>query len=180
MIQQLSAYQTPDGWNRGAPLLVDAAWFCLGSPLLSCRFLPGSSWRVWLLRIFGARIGRSCRLKPGLRIKFPWHLWVGDHCWLGEGCWIDNLGDVKIGDSVCISQDVYLCTGNHNYRSPDFHLIVSPITIGSDVWIAARAVLAPGTHIAYGAIIGLAAVVKGDVPANSIMSGNPAAVVGYR
>lgn len=180
MIQRLAAYQTPAGWTCGAPLFVVAVWFCLGSPLLSCRWLPGSAWRVGLLRLFGARIGRSCRLKPGLRIKFPWHLWVGDACWLGEGCWIDNLGAVKIGENVCISQDAYLCTGSHNYRSPDFHLMVSPITIGSNVWIAARAVLAPGTHIGDGAVIGLAAVVKGAVPSNAIMSGNPAEVVGQR
>jgi putative colanic acid biosynthesis acetyltransferase WcaF len=90
------------------------------------------------------------------------------------------LGDVRIGDSVCLSQDVYLCTGNHNYRTPDFHLIVRPITIESNVWVAARAVLAPGTQLADGVVVGLASVVKGAVPANAIMSGNPAAIVGYR
>ena len=179
-LQNLAAYRTPAHWHPGAPLLVQMLWFCAGNPLLAARWLPGSAWRVGLLRAFGARIGASCRIKPGLRVKFPWHLHVGQACWLAEDAWLDNLAPIHLGDRVCISQGAYLCTGNHNFRSPDFALRLGPIGIGSDAWIAARAVLAPGTQVGAGAVVALGAVVSGSVPAGAIVRGNPAVVVGQR
>jgi putative colanic acid biosynthesis acetyltransferase WcaF len=180
MLQDLVAYRTPSDWHPGASKLVQTLWFCLGAPLLAARWLPGSAWRVALLRAFGARIGAGCRLKPGLRVKFPWRLQVGHHCWLAEDAWIDNLAPVTLCDRVCLSQGVYLCTGNHDFRSPGFDLILGPITIGSEAWIAARAVLAPGTRVGNGAVVALASVVSGEVPAGAIVRGNPAVVVGQR
>ena len=180
ILQNLAAYRTPPGWSTGASFVVQTLWFCLGSPLLAARWLPGSAWRVQLLRAFGSRIGNGCRLKPGLRVKFPWRLAVGHHCWLAEDAWIDNLAPVALGDRVCLSQGAYLCTGNHDFRSPGFDLRLGPITIGSDAWIAARAVLAPNAQIGPGAVVALGAVVSGTVPAGAIVRGNPAVVVGQR
>ena len=180
MIQQLNHYRTPPDWHPGASLLQRTLWFCAGASLLSARWLPGSAWRVLLLRVFGARIGPGCRIKPGLRIKFPWRLQVGRSCWLAEDAWLDNLAPITLGDRVCISQAVYLCTGNHDYRSPGFDLRLGPIKIGSDAWIAARAVLAPGTEIGPCAVVVLGAVVSGNVPPGAIVRGNPGVVVGMR
>jgi putative colanic acid biosynthesis acetyltransferase WcaF len=180
VIQQLDRYRTPPEWHPGAPLLVRICWFAIGSPLLAARGLPGSAWRVWLLRSFGCRIGSGCRLKPGLRVKFPWRLQVGHACWLAEDAWIDNLAPVVLGDRVCLSQGTYLCTGNHDFRSPGFDLRLGPISIGSEAWIAAQAVLAPGTQVGPGAVVALGAVVSGTVPAGAIVRGNPAVVVGQR
>jgi putative colanic acid biosynthesis acetyltransferase WcaF len=81
---------------------------------------------------------------------------------------------------VCLSQGAYLCTGNHDFRSPGFDLRLGSITIAADAWIAARAVLAPGTQIGPAAVVALAAVVNGTVPAGAIVRGNPAVVVGQR
>jgi len=178
--QRLDLYRTPPAWHPGAPLLVQIFWFCCGAPLLSARWLPGSAWRVSLLRLFGARIGSACRLKPGLRVKFPWRLTLGQACWLAEDAWIDNLAQVNLGDRVCLSQGAYLCTGNHNFRSAGFELRLGPIQIESDAWIAARAVLAPGTYVKSGAVVALGSVVSGTIPAAAIVRGNPAVVVGQR
>ena len=142
MIQQLDRYRTPPHWHHGAPWLLLTGWFCLGAPLLAARWLPGSAWRVGLLRLFGACIGPGCPRKPGLRVKFHWRLQVGQSCWLAEDAWLDNLAPITLGDRVCVSQGAYLCTGNHDFRSPGFDLRLGPITIGPDAWIAARAVLA--------------------------------------
>lgn len=180
MQQRLDRYTTPPGWHPGAPKPQQILWFCLGSPLLSARWLPGSAWRVLMLRAFGARIGLGCRFKPGLRVKFPWRLQVGRACWLGEDVWLDNLAPIRIGDRVCISQGAYLCTGSHDFRSLDFDLRLSPIIIDNDAWIASHAVLAPGTYVGSGAVVALCAVVSGIVQQRSIMRGNPAVVVGQR
>ena len=179
-MQLLECYKKPPGWSEGVPRLVWGLWFVLCSPLLSAHWLPGCAWRVVMLRFFGAQIGCCCRIKPGLRVKFPWRLKVGDHCWLAQDAWIDNLAPVTLGDRVCISQGAYLCTGNHDFRSPGFDLRLGPITIGSEAWIAARAVLAPGTVIGPGAVVALGAVVSGSVPAGAIVRGNPAVIVGTR
>lgn len=180
IFQNLAAYRTPTNWHPGSTVVVQTLWFCFGAPLLSARWLPGSAWRVALLRAFGARINSGCRLKPGLRVKFPWRLQIGHACWLAEDAWLDNLAPITLGDRVCISQGAYLCTGNHNFRSLAFDLRLGPITIGSDAWIAARAVLAPGTRIGPGAVVALGAVVSGAVPPGSIVRGNPAVVAGQR
>lgn len=180
MIQDLGRYRKPPGWHPGAPFFLQAVWFSFGSPLLGARWLPGSAWRVLLLRVFGARIGACCRIKPGIRVKFPWRLKVGQDCWLGEDAWIDNLANVSLGDRVCVSQGAYLCTGNHDFRNLNFSLRLGAITVGSDAWIAARAVLAPGSTIGCGAVVALGAVVSGAVPSGVIVRGNPAVVVGDR
>ncbi|MEB3350059.1 MAG: WcaF family extracellular polysaccharide biosynthesis acetyltransferase [Cyanobacteriota bacterium] len=179
-LQRLERYEKPVGWSEGVPRLIWGIWFVFFSPLLSAHWLPGCAWRVMLLRLFGAEIGCYCRIKPGLRVKFPWRLKVGDYCWLAQDAWIDNQAPVIIGDRVCISQGAYLCTGNHDFRSPNFDLCLGPISIGSEAWIAARAVLAPGTVIGPGAVVALGAVVSGTVPARAIMRGNPAVQVGDR
>jgi putative colanic acid biosynthesis acetyltransferase WcaF len=137
-------------------------------------------WRVWLLRSFGSHVGRKCRIKPGLRVKYPWRLSVGDFCWLGEDAWIDNLSLVRIADRVCISQRAYLCTGNHNYRSPGFDLCPASIIIESDVWVAACAIVSPGSRIGSGSVIAIGSVVKGTIPTGSIVRGNPGVVTGPR
>jgi putative colanic acid biosynthesis acetyltransferase WcaF len=179
-IQNLADYRPPPDWHPGAPWLIQTAWFCLGAPMVASRWLPGSAWRVALLRIFGAHIGRRCRVKPGLRVKYPWRLKVGRACWLAEAAWIDNLAPVVLGDHVCLSQGAYLCTGNHDFRSPTFDLRIRSIRIGSEAWIGAASVLSPGTVVGSGTVIGIGSVVRGDIPENVIVRGNPAAVVGKR
>lgn len=177
--QNLGGYRLPPDWSPGAPRGLQVLWVLLGQPLLGSE-LPGSGWRKALLRGFGARIGAGGRLKPRLRVKFPWRLAVGEHCWLGEAVWIDNLALVTIGDRVCISQGAYLCTGNHDFRSPGFDLQLGDITIGADAWIAARAVLAPGTKVQERAVVGLGAVASGTVAAGTVVRGNPAVAVAQR
>lgn len=179
-LQRLESYALPADFSPGRGRWQQLLWFCWGSPLLASRWLPGSAWRCCLLRWFGARIGVGCRLKPGLRVKYPWRLVVGPHCWLGEAVWIDNIAPVRLGRRVCLSQGVYLCTGNHDYRSPTFELQARPITVASEAWVAASAVLAPGCRIGRGAVVSLAAVVRGVVDPGSIVSGNPAQPVGSR
>lgn len=99
---------------------------------------------------------------------------------MAEGAWLDNLALITLGDRVCLSQGVYLCTGNHNFRSLGFDLLLGEIRIGSDAWIAALLVLGPGTAIGDGAVVGLGSVVSGEIPSRVIVRGNPAVVVGNR
>lgn len=119
-------------------------------------------------------------IKPGVRVKYPWKLKVGQYCWLGEDAWIDNVAPVTIGDNVCISQGAYLCTGNHSWSDPTFRLIALPISIEDGAWIAARASVAPGVIIGQSAVVGFGAVATRNIPPYEIHTGNPAEFVRYR
>jgi putative colanic acid biosynthesis acetyltransferase WcaF len=119
-------------------------------------------------------------IKPGVRVKYPWKLKMGNHCWLGEDSWIDNIAPVILGDNVCISQGAYLCTGSHDWRDPAFGLIALPISIEDGAWVAARASVAPGVVIGRCAVVGFGAVVTRDIPSREIHSGNPAVLVRFR
>ncbi len=157
-----------------------AAWFFLGQPLLRSSWIPSASFRVHLLRIFGARIGKGVVIKPSVDVKYPWHLVVGDYCWIGEHAWIDNLTTVRISGNVCISQGAYLCTGNHDWSDPAFGLMIAPIELGEGSWAGAKCILTPGTHLGKGSVAGAGAVVTGSIPDYEIYAGNPARFIRRR
>lgn len=160
---------TVGGFERGVGRLTEVFWFFLSAALFE-SWLPGSSWRVCLLRLFGARIGYNCVIKPGVKIKFPWRLTIGSHCWVGERVWIDNLAQVTLGNHVCLSQDAYLCTGSHDWSSETFNLVTRSITIESHSWVCARASLAPGVVLGEGAVLGMGLVAVGHQEAWTIRS----------
>jgi putative colanic acid biosynthesis acetyltransferase WcaF len=160
--------------------MVQGLWFFFGLPVLRCALLPSSAVRVTLLRLFGARVGTGVVIRPGVRVKFPWNLIVGDNCWIGEESWIDNLAAVSLGNDVCLSQGAYLCTGNHDWSDPSFGLIVKPIRIEDGGWVGARAVLAPGVSLGEEAIAGMGSVVTRNIPSQEIHAGNPARFISYR
>ncbi len=156
------------------------AWFLLGAPVVRCSICPSSSFRVRLLRAFGAQVGSRVVIKPDVRIKYPWHLSVGSDVWIGESCWIDNLTTVRIGNDVCISQGAYLCTGNHNWSDPAFALQTGTIELGDGAWVGARAFLSPGVVVAEGGVAAAGSVITKNIGAYEIHAGNPASFVRRR
>lgn len=175
-IARLDLYR-PTGFERGRPLWIEALWQVAQTIMLA---VPGSALRRAMLRLFGARIGRGVVVKAGVRVTFPWRLTVGDHSWIGENAWIDNLGEVRVGSHCCISQGVYLCTGNHDWQRPGFDLIVRPIIVEDGAWIAARACVGPGVTVGRGAILALGSVAVHDLAGGGIHQGCPAKLVRAR
>ncbi len=178
-LQRLDLYKIDGHYKPGRPFLIRALWVIFASPLVSSH-IPGTFWRKFFLRLFGAKIGTGGRIKTKLRVTFPWKLTIGDHCWLGDSLWIDNLAKVTIGNQVCLSQGAYLCTGNHNYKSYLFDLSLGPINIEDHVWIAAHSIIAPGTLIGEGAIVSLGTVISGKIPPRMIVKGNPGKIINKR
>ncbi|WP_310483502.1 WcaF family extracellular polysaccharide biosynthesis acetyltransferase [Chamaesiphon sp. VAR_48_metabat_403] len=167
-------------YSPGAPLWQQVAWYYLGLPIVKSHWIVGSGFKCTVLRWFGAQIGEGVRIKPGLKIKFPWRLVVGDFVWLGEDCWIDNVAMVTIDTQTCISQGVYLCTGNHDWSSPTFDLKDLPIHIGSGCWIAAKATIGPGVTVGDGAVLCLGSVTGRSLDPMTVYAGNPAQPIKQR
>lgn len=165
---------TVGAYSPGAPLWKQMMWYYVGSPLLSSYAIVDSGFKCWILRCFGAEVGIGVRIKHGVRVKFPWRLVVKDFVWLGENCWIDNIALVTIESHSCLSQDVYLCTGNHDWRDPSFQLKDMPIHIGEGCWIAARATVGPGVTIGRGAVLCLGSVAGRSLDPMIVYAGNPA------
>ncbi len=161
-------------YTPGAPYWKQLLWHFLGSPIVESNWLPISTLKVWVLRSFGASIGQQVRIKPGVRVKFPWRLTVGDCVWIGESTWIDNLAPVVLESHVCLSQGVYLCTGNHDWYHPNFKLIPAPIHIHESSWIAAKSVIGPGVTVGRGAVLTLGGVTGRSLEPMTIYAGNPA------
>jgi putative colanic acid biosynthesis acetyltransferase WcaF len=140
------------------------------------RFSPRIcfGWRRFLLRCFGAKIGRSVHVYPSATIYFPWNLEAGDESAIGEEALIYNLGRVTLGERVTISHRAHLCAGTHDHTKPDFPLLRPPITIGPEAWICADAFVGPGVTVGEGAIVGARAVAMKDVRPGTIVIGNPA------
>ena len=173
---ELKGYTT-GGFDRGAPRWREALWMAA-----KCVFFLGpwpwpSRLRVALLRLFGARVGERVVIRSQVNITFPWRLAVGRDVWIGENVTILSLGQVTIGDSVCLSQRAFLCTGTHDFRARGFDLIVKPVTIGGHSWIAAQVFLAPGVEVGEGSVVSTGSVVLKSVPAKSLVRGNPAEVI---
>jgi putative colanic acid biosynthesis acetyltransferase WcaF len=146
----------------------------LTQPLFRFSPRPCFGWRRFLLRCFGAKLGRKVHVYPSAVIYFPWNLEAGDESAIGEYAFIYNLGPVTIGARATISHRAHLCAGTHDHTKPDFPLLRPPITIGAQAWICSDAFVGPGVIIGEGAIVGAGSVVMKDVEPWMITIGNPA------
>jgi putative colanic acid biosynthesis acetyltransferase WcaF len=129
---------------------------------------------MYLLKLFGANLGKSIVIKPNVNIKYPWFLEIGDNCWIGEGVWIDNLAKVIIGNNVCLSQESYILTGSHNYKKKSFDLILGEIILEDGVWIGAKAIVCPTVICKTHSVLAVGSVANYNLLPYSIYQGNPA------
>lgn len=137
-------------------------------------------WRAGILRLFGATVGRNVRVDPSAVIFAPWHLQIGCDSSVGYDAILYNLGVIRIGNRVTISQRAHLCAGTHDYTNPRMPLLKTPITIDDEAWVCADAFIGPNVHIGRRAVVGARAVVVRDVLENTVVAGNPARQIKLR
>jgi putative colanic acid biosynthesis acetyltransferase WcaF len=175
----MDQFRVPPGF-RGRSAVYTQLWWIVQSTLFGMSPQVFYGWRRTLLRLFGARIGKGVILRPSVRVTYPWKLKVGNFCHIGDEVVLYTLGEIEIGDCVVISQRSYICTGSHDYTSPTFDIYAKKIVIESEAWVATDVFVAPGVHIAAGAVVGARSSVFGDVPSGEIYVGTPARFVGKR
>lgn len=172
MKTDLSKYN--NSWYQPGSTIKRLLWYFINALFLKCSVNPSSALRIFWLKCFGAKIGKGVVIKPGVNIKYPWKLSIGDHSWIGEEVWIDNLDQVSIGDHVCISQGAFLLCGNHNYKSSVFDLMIAPIILEDGSWVGAKSIVGPGVTLESHAVLALGSVASATLEAYGIYRGNPA------
>lgn len=161
----------------GAGKLKQFAWYFINILFLKNSLNVSSGLKIFLLKLFGAKVGKGVVIKPCINIKYPWKLEIGNYSWIGEEVWIDNLSCVTIGDSVTLSQGAMILTGSHDHTKETFDFISFPVTLRDGSWIGARAVVYGGVTCGTHSILGINAVAETDLQPYTIYKGNPAVPV---
>ncbi len=99
----LSRFDNSKTFDPGAGLVKRTIWYFTNALFFLNPCFPFRSPKPALLRLFGARVGKGVVIHPGVNIKFPWKLSIGDHSWIGQRVWLDNLDRLTIGSNVVIA-----------------------------------------------------------------------------
>jgi len=171
----LDASEQPGGpsfslTNRLTRVVWGMAW------LVFARFTPPPlhGWRGFMLRCFGARVGRGARVYGSARIWLPANLELGEGVLIGPGARLYNQGHIRIGAHSVISQRAHICASSHDVRDPHFQLVLRPVTIGAGCWVAAEAFVGPGVTMRDRSVLAARGALFGDAAADGIYTGNPA------
>ena len=172
-MQNLSKYTNPARF-RGRSAMTVQFWWVVYSFLFKPSPQIMYGWRRFLLRCFGAKVGKKAILRPSVQITYPWKVKIGDYSWIGDDVVLYSLGEIEIGSNSVISQRGYLCTGSHDYSSKNFEINAQKIIIGSKCWLATDVYVAPSVSIGDGTVVGARSSVFKSLPSNKICFGSPA------
>lgn len=172
-VQNLNTYSTPKDFRGKSKITVQLWWI-----VQSLFFRPSPQvlygWRRFLLRCFGAKIGKKVIIRPTAKITYPWKVKVGDYSWIGDDVVLYSLGEIDIGSHTVISQRGYICTGSHDYTKTAFPIYAEKITIEDECWLATDVFVAPGKTIKKGTVVGARSSVFKNLESFSIYAGSPA------
>lgn len=148
------------------------------SVLLWSNTPRGASWfRVMLLRLFGAKVGRGVQIDPAVQIEIPWNLDIGDNVRVCRRAILYCLGPVRIGSGTLVGPYAHICAGTHDFTDPRFTLLRQPITIGSRCVIQTAAFVAPDVTVGDGAVLAPRACLYSDAEPGRRYGGNPAKLI---
>lgn len=132
-----------------------------------------------LAELFGS-LGADCHVEPPFRCDYGYNVHVGENVYANVGCVVLDVCRVEVGADSLVGPGVHVYTATHPL-DPDERAsgleYGAPVTVGENVWIGGRAVLNPGVTVGDGAVVASGAVVTRDVPADTVVGGNPASVV---
>jgi len=172
-MQTLKNFKLPENFRGRSGITVQLWWF-----VQAAFFRPSPqifyAWRRFLLRLFGAHIGKDVIIRSSVTITYPWKVSIGDYSWIGDNVELYSLGDINLGENVVISQRSYLCAASHDYLKDDFPIFGKTITIEDECWLATDVYVAPGITIGKGTVVGARSSIFKDLPAGKVCIGSPA------
>lgn len=175
--EQPNAYTSPWSLRRRVGLLFWNFTWAVG-----CSWTPKplNPWRLFILRLFGAKVAPTAFVHQRVRIQQPWNLTMHHRACLGDAAEAYTLGEIVLQEDCTIAQEAYLCTGTHDFRQTHRPLQTAPIIVEKRAFVGARAFVMPGIRIGADSIVGAGAIVTKDVAPRAIVAGNPARVIGQR
>jgi putative colanic acid biosynthesis acetyltransferase WcaF len=176
----LSNFDSKKGLNRGVSKSTEIIWYLVKIIFFLSAIPYPSSFKVLILRLFGAEIGIGLVIKPRVNIHFPWKLIVGNHVWIGEEAFLLNFEFLSIGNNVCISQRTFLCGGNHDYKISSMPYRNGPITLKDGCWIGANSFIGPNVIVGTDTVVSAGSIVTQSLAENGIYRGNPAQLIKNR
>ncbi len=180
---------------RGLFMKIKSLFFIAGCFFFKNTFISPSSKMTFYGNI---DIGKNCRIYEGCAIRVPKTsrlvikdncnimefsqvmcrvntiTEIGENCFIGAFCFIAD--QVKFGKDIVIGPGCAIIAAKHGFSSKDTPINrqgsdTLPIEIGSNVWIGAHAIILGPSKIGSDSIIGAGTIVKGDIPAKSIVKG---------
>lgn len=162
--------------NRASRFVWGLVWMTMFRPSPRLAFF----WRTWLLRSFGAKIGRNVRIHNSARVFLPSLLQLDDRVIIGPDTDLYCVAKIHIHHDSMVSQYAYLCAASHDYSHPHLPLIAEPIVIQPQAWVCAGAFIGPGVIIGSRAVVGARSVVVKNVQSDHVVAGNPARFIKLR
>lgn len=167
-------------YSRGRNGVVVLIWWIIQGSLFKFSLHPMYAWRRFLLRLFGAKVGKGVQVRASAKFTYPWKVSLGDYAWIGDHVELYSLDEIHIGEHCVVSQKAYLCTGTHNIHDIQFGLITKSICIQDGAWVASDTFVYPGVTVGEMAVVAARSTVMKDVPANEIYAGTPAKFIKQR
>jgi maltose O-acetyltransferase len=125
-------------------------------------------------------LGKTSLIEPPFFCVYGENIYLGEYVFLNFLCTILDCGEVRLGNHVMVGPGVQLYTAAHALQAEARNQgweVAKPITVEDNVWIGGSAILLPGVRVGRNAVVGAGAVVTRDVPANTVVAGNPARVI---
>lgn len=126
------------------------------------------------------QLGKNCWIEPPFNCDYGCNITMGERVYMNFNCVVLDCGYVEIGDFTLFAPNVQLFGAAHplnpEIRSSGIEFGM-PIKIGKHVWVGGGAIICPGVTIGDGATIGAGSVVTKNVPAYTVVGGNPAKII---
>ncbi|MCM3611646.1 acetyltransferase [Planococcus sp. MERTA32b] len=141
--------------------------------------MDGTDRKLLLKELIGST-GDKFYVEPNIRCDYGYNIHIGENFYANFDTCLLDVCEIRFGDNCMLGPGVHIYTAAHPLHPDERNAgkeFGKPVIIGNNVWIGGRAVINPGVTVGDNAIIASGAVVVKDVPANTVVGGNPARVI---
>ncbi|MDD6833249.1 MAG: sugar O-acetyltransferase [bacterium] len=133
--------------------------------------------RTGLMRALLGKTGEHFKIISPFLCDYGFNIEIGENFFANTNLVILDEAKVRFGNNVFIGPNCSFYTAGHpldvERRNAGLEYSL-PITVGNDVWFGGGVTVVPGVSIGDGAVIAAGSVVVHDVPAHTLVAGNPA------
>ena len=99
--QDLNSFSVPPEFRGRSKIVVQLWWLVQGTLFQwSPQFLY--NWRSFLLKLFGAEIGKNVKIRSTVKITYPWKIRIGDFSWIGDDSVLYSLEIFKLDQTLLL------------------------------------------------------------------------------